>query len=53
MSTPQAHLEVLPRSVKLLLVFGLLALLAFPFAQQDFYTQTVTRMMILAILVSL
>jgi branched-chain amino acid transport system permease protein len=28
---------------------GLLALLAFPFAGQDFYTQMVTRMMILAI----
>ena len=49
MSTPQAHLETLPRSVKLLLALGLLALLAFPFAGQDFYTQMVTRMMILAI----
>jgi ABC-type branched-subunit amino acid transport system permease subunit len=49
MSTPQAHLETLPRSVQLLLALGLLALLAFPFAGQDFYTQMVTRMMILAI----
>ena len=49
MSAPQAHLETLPRSVQLLLVFGLMALLAFPFAGQDFYTQMVTRMMILAI----
>jgi branched-chain amino acid transport system permease protein len=49
MSAPQAHLETLPPSVKLLLVVGLMALLAFPFAGQDFYTQMVTRMMILAI----
>ena len=49
MSTPQGHLETLPRSVQLLLVVGLMALLAFPFAGQDFYTQMVTRMMILAI----
>ena len=49
MSVPQAHLETLPRSVQLLLALGLLALLAFPFAGQDFYTQMVTRMMILAI----
>jgi branched-chain amino acid transport system permease protein len=49
MSTPQGHLETLPRSVHLLLGLGLIALLAFPFAGQDFYTQMVTRMMILAI----
>ena len=49
MSTPQGHLETLPRSVQLLLVLGLMALMAFPFAGQDFYTQMVTRMMILAI----
>jgi branched-chain amino acid transport system permease protein len=49
MSAPQAHLETLPRSVQLLLALGLMALLAFPFAGQDFYTQMVTRMMILAI----
>ena len=49
MSAPQAHLETLPRSVQLLLVLGLMALMAFPFAGQDFYTQMVTRMMILAI----
>ena len=49
MSAPQAHLETLPRSVQLLLVLGLMALLAFPLAGQDFYTQMVTRMMILAI----
>ncbi len=49
MSSPQAHLETLPRSVQLFMVIGLMALLAFPFAGQDFYTQMVTRMMILAI----
>jgi len=49
MSTPQAHLETLPASVKLFLAMAFVALLAFPFAGQDFYTQMVTRMMILAI----
>ena len=49
MSAPQAHLETLPRSVQVLLALGLLALVVFPFAGQDFYTQMVTRMMILAI----
>ena len=49
MSTPQGHLETLPRSVQVLLGLGLIALLAFPLAGQDFYTQMVTRMMILAI----
>ena len=49
MSAPQAHLESLPRSVQLLMALGLIALIAFPFAGQDFYTQMVTRMMILAI----
>ena len=49
MSTPQGHLETLPRSVQLLMGMGLVALLAFPFVGQDFYIQMVTRMMILAI----
>ena len=49
MSTPQGHLETLPRSVQVLLGLGLISLLAFPLAGQDFYTQMVTRMMILAI----
>ena len=49
MSTQQGHLETLPRSVQVLLGLGLIALLAFPLAGQDFYTQMVTRMMILAI----
>ena len=49
MSTPQGHLETLPRSVQILMGLGLFALLAFPFVGQDFYIQMVTRMMILAI----
>jgi branched-chain amino acid transport system permease protein len=49
MSAPQGHLETLPRSVQVLLGLGLITLLAFPLAGQDFYTQMVTRMMILAI----
>ena len=49
MSTPQGHLETLPRSVQLLMGMGFIALLAFPFVGQDFYIQMVTRMMILAI----
>ena len=43
------HLETLPRSLNLLLVLGLAALLAFPFVGTDFYVQMVSRMMILAI----
>ena len=50
MSAPKAHLEVLPRSVQLVLGLGLVALAAFPFVGSDFYVQMVTRMMILAIL---
>ena len=49
MSTPQGHMETLPSSVKGLLSVGLLGLIVFPFVGQDFYTQMVTRMMILAI----
>jgi branched-chain amino acid transport system permease protein len=49
MSTPRAHLEVLPRSVQLSLALGLVALVVFPFVGSDFYVQMVTRMMIMAI----
>jgi branched-chain amino acid transport system permease protein len=49
MSQAKANIEVLPRSVQVLLVLGLLALAAFPYVGTDFYLQTVTRMMILAI----
>jgi branched-chain amino acid transport system permease protein len=49
MSAPQPHLEILPRSVQLLLVLGLVALFAFPFVGSNFYIDMVNRMMILAI----
>ncbi len=45
----QANLEVLPTSIKLVLGMGLIALLAFPFVGTPFYTEMVTRMMIMAI----
>ncbi len=47
--TAKAHLEVLPRSLQVVLGLGLLALLVFPFVGTDFYAQMVSRMMILAI----
>ena len=49
MSAAKSHLEVLPRSLQLMLGLGLVALLAFPFVGTDFYAQMVSRMMILAI----
>jgi branched-chain amino acid transport system permease protein len=49
MSTAKAHLEVLPRSLQLLLVLGVIALVACPFVASDFYAQMVARMMVLAI----
>ena len=49
MSVQQANLEVLPVSIKLVLGMGLVALLAFPFVGTPFYTEMVTRMMIMAI----
>lgn len=49
MSAHKANLEVLPRSVQLVMVLGLIALAAFPFVGTDFYIQMVTRMMIMAI----
>ena len=49
MSAQQANLEVLPVSIKLALGMGLVALLAFPFVGTPFYTEMVTRMMIMAI----
>ena len=48
-SAHRANLEALPRGVQIALGLGLAALLAFPFAGSDFYTQMVTRMMIMAI----
>jgi len=49
MSAQQSNLEVLPTSIKLVLGMGLVALLAFPFVGTPFYTEMVTRMMIMAI----
>jgi branched-chain amino acid transport system permease protein len=49
MSASLTPLETLPRSVQLLLVLGLIALLAFPFVGSNFYIDMVNRMMILAI----
>jgi branched-chain amino acid transport system permease protein len=49
MSAPKANLEILPRGVQITLGLGLIALLAFPWVGTDFYTQMVTRMMIMAI----
>ena len=49
MSTPRSHLEVLPRSLQVLLAAALVLLVAFPFIGTDFYAQTIARMMILAI----
>ena len=45
----KAHLEHLPRSVQFTLALALAGLVLFPLAGADFYTQMVTRMMILAI----
>ena len=49
MSSPKANLEVLPPSIRFVLALSAVALLAFPFVGSDFYTQMVTRMMILGI----
>ena len=49
MSVQQANMEVLPVSIKLVLGMGLAALLAFPFVGTPFYTEMVTRMMIMGI----
>jgi branched-chain amino acid transport system permease protein len=49
MSAPRINLEYLPRGLQVALALGLIALLAFPFVGSDFYTQVVTRMMVMAI----
>ena len=49
MSAATSHLEILPRSVQLALGMGLVALLVFPFVGSAFYTDMVTRMMVMAI----
>ncbi|MDB5884395.1 MAG: amino acid/amide transporter rane protein 2, family [Polaromonas sp.] len=45
----RSNLEILPRGVQVALALCLLALLAFPLAGTDFYTEMLTRMMIMAI----
>ena len=45
----RSNLEILPRGVQVALGLGLLALFAFPFTSTDYYTEMVTRMMIMAI----
>ena len=45
----QSNIETLPRGVQIALGLGLVALVAFPFVGTEFYTQMVTRMMIMAI----
>ena len=49
MTIAAANLEKLPVSIKLVLGMGLIALLTFPFVGTPFYTEMVTRMMIVAI----
>ena len=49
MSAQRANLEILPRGVQLALGLALVALLAFPFVGTPYYTDMVTRMMIMAI----
>ncbi|MDO9358477.1 MAG: branched-chain amino acid ABC transporter permease [Polaromonas sp.] len=49
MSSAKSNLEILPRGIQVALALGLVALAAFPFVGSDFYTQMVTRMMIMAI----
>ena len=49
MSAAKSNLEILPRSIQVVMGLGLIALVAFPFVGTDFYTQMVTRMMIMAI----
>ena len=45
----RSNLEILPRGVQVALGLSLLALFAFPFTSTDYYTEMVTRMMIMAI----
>lgn len=49
MSVVKANLEVLPSGLKLTLLFCTAALAALPLLGSDFYTQMVTRMMIMAV----
>ncbi|MBC7609430.1 MAG: branched-chain amino acid ABC transporter permease [Polaromonas sp.] len=49
MSSAKSNLELLPRGVQVALGLALVALVAFPFVGTAFYTEMVTRMMIMAI----
>ncbi len=49
MSAQTSHLEALPRSLQFALGLALVALLVFPFVGTAFYTEMVTRMMVMAI----
>lgn len=49
MNAVKANLEVLPAGLKVTLLLAAAALLAVPFAGNDFYTQMITRMMVMAI----
>jgi branched-chain amino acid transport system permease protein len=49
MSAAKANLEVLPRSMQVVVALALVALLAFPFVGSEFYAGMVAQMMILAI----
>ncbi|MCB2004200.1 MAG: branched-chain amino acid ABC transporter permease, partial [Rhodoferax sp.] len=49
MSMAKSNLERFPVGVQVALWLGLAALLVFPFVGTEFYTQVVTRMMIMAI----
>ena len=49
MSATKSHLETLPSGVQVALVLGLVSLVIFPFLGSDYYTETITRMMIMAI----
>lgn len=49
MSVVKANLEVLPGRLKVALLIAAAVLVALPFADNDFYTQMVARMMVMAI----
>ena len=49
MSSTKSNLEILPRSMQVVVAVALLALLAFPVVGSDFYTGMVAQMMILSI----
>ena len=48
-NTPRGNLELLSPGLRLALLIGLAGLVAVPFAGSDFYTQMVTRMLVLSL----